>query len=342
MPNNSTKILFLMTLISGVLISLCANSWLGAWMGLEINLLSFIPILSSSKNMFSTEASLKYFLVQAIASSTLLFMILVKTNLNEMFHLVKNNEWNNLMITPLLLKVACAPFHWWIPSVMEGLTWLNCFILLSVQKIAPLMLISYMLINNLFIQMMIISTAFIGAVGGLNQTSIRKILAFSSINHMGWMIVAMMMGSNLWFMYFTVYLINIITIIMITSVTNLSYISQTFNLMNNKKIIKFMLFISMLSLGGLPPFTGFFPKWIIIQFMTQNLMIFTSMILIMTSLLTLFYYMRIMYSTLLISSSETSWVTLMYLKFLHPKMTMLFLSMIILGMLTSTLIISMY
>nr|YP_010827573.1 NADH dehydrogenase subunit 2 [Galinthias amoena]WFD61169.1 NADH dehydrogenase subunit 2 [Galinthias amoena] len=342
MPNNSTKILFLSMLISGVLISLCANSWMGAWMGLEINLLSFIPLLSSNKNMYSTEASLKYFLIQAIASSTLLFLILLKTNIHEMFYLTKMNSWNNLIMIPLLMKIACAPFHWWLPSVMEGLSWINCFIILSVQKIAPLMLIFYTMTNSNFIQFMIISSAFMGAIGGLNQISLRKILSFSSINHIGWMLTTMIMGFNLWLMYFLIYSINIICIITLTSMTNLSFISQTFNSMNNKKIIKFILFISILSLGGLPPFLGFFPKWITIQFMAENLMTFTSMILIMSSLLTLYYYMRMMFTTLMITNSEIIWSMSIYPKLKFSKMLMFSTSTLILGMLICTLFLSMY
>nr|YP_010397460.1 NADH dehydrogenase subunit 2 [Sinomantis denticulata]UQJ77593.1 NADH dehydrogenase subunit 2 [Sinomantis denticulata] len=342
MPNNSTKILFLMTLISGVLISLCANSWLGAWMGLEINLLSFIPLLTSNKNMFATEAALKYFLVQAVASATLLFLILLKTNTHEMFSFPQSNEWNNITLLPLLMKIASAPFHWWLPSVVEGLTWSNCFIILSIQKIAPLLLISYLLSNNIIIQFMIISSALIGGIGGFNQISLRKILAFSSINHVGWMLTTMVLGTNLWVMYFIIYMINITVIISLTSITNMSYITQTFNSMNNKKWMKFTLFISMLSLGGLPPFLGFFPKWITIQFMAQNLMILTASILIMTSLLTLYYYMRIMYSTLMVSNSEMTWMIPIFPKNQFSMGTTLFLSTIILGNLVCTLIISMY
>nr|ARB50169.1 NADH dehydrogenase subunit 2 [Rhombodera sp. FY-2017] len=342
MSNNSTKILFLSTLISGLLISLCANSWMGAWMGLEINLLSFIPLISSNKNMFSTEASLKYFLIQAIASSTLLFLILLKTNIHEMFYLTKFSIWNDFIMIPLLMKIAASPFHWWLPSVVEGLSWMNCFIILSIQKIAPLMLISYMLTNNFFIQIVIISSAFMGAIGGLNQISLRKILSFSSINHIGWMLTTMILGSNLWLLYFTIYTINIISIMLLTTMTNLSYISQSFNSMNNKKIIKFTLFIAMLSLGGLPPFLGFFPKWIAIQFMAQNLMIFTPTVLIMSSLLTLYYYMRMMYTTLMITNSETLWTISIYSKYSYSKMIMFSLSILSLGMLVCTLFMSMY
>nr|ASY97911.1 NADH dehydrogenase subunit 2 [Pseudocreobotra wahlbergii] len=342
MPNNSIKILFLMTLISGVLISLCANSWMGAWMGLEINLLSFIPLLSSNKNMYSTEASLKYFLIQAIASSTLLFLIILKTNLYEMFYLMKNLNWNNLIMIPLLMKIACAPFHWWLPSVVEGLSWMNCFIILSIQKIAPLMLISYLVSSNHFIYLMIISSALVGAIGGFNQISLRKILSFSSINHISWMLITMIMGTNLWVMYFIIYTINITSIIYMATLSNLVYISQTFNSLNSKKMIKFVMFTSILSLGGLPPLLGFFPKWITIQFMALNSMIFTSMILIMMSLLTLFYYMRMMYTTLMITNSEMSWNMLSYPKNNYSKMIMFSLNILLLGMLICTLSLWIY
>nr|ASY98393.1 NADH dehydrogenase subunit 2 [Prohierodula picta]ASY98535.1 NADH dehydrogenase subunit 2 [Prohierodula sp. JZ-2017] len=342
MPKNSIKILFLSTLISGMLISLCANSWMGAWMGLEINMLSFIPLLSSNQNMYSTEASLKYFLIQAIASSTFLFLILSKINIQEMFYFSKSITWNNLIMLPLMMKIAASPFYWWLPSVMEGLSWMNCFILLSIQKIAPLMLISYMITSNYFIQFIIILSALMGAIGGLNQISLRKILSFSSINHIGWMMMTMIMGSNLWIMYFLIYTINIISVILMTMMINLSYISQTFNLMNKQKIVKFTLFIAMLSLGGLPPFLGFFPKWIAIQFMAQNLMIFSSTILIMSSLLTLYYYMRIMYTTLMMSNSEISWTISIFPNQSSPKMIMFSLSILLLGMISCSLILWIY
>nr|QXF68530.1 NADH dehydrogenase subunit 2 [Yersinia mexicana] len=342
MPNNSTKILFLFTLISGVLISLSANSWMGAWMGLEINLLSFIPLLSSSKNMFSTETSLKYFLIQAIASSTLLFMVLTKVNLHEMFYLNQDSLWNNLLIMPLLMKIASAPFHWWLPSVVEGASWMNCFIILSIQKIAPLMLISYLLTNSLIIQSTIFMSAMIGAIGGFNQISLRKILAYSSINHIAWMLTTMIMGPNVWLLYFMIYSINIMIIIPLAALINMSYISQSFNSLNNMKLIKFTIFTSMLSLGGLPPFLGFFPKWIVIQFMTSNFMISTSFILIMSSLLTLYYYMRMMYSTLMMINSETTWFTTIQLKTSYNKLIMFGLLTIILGMMASSTMIFTY
>nr|YP_010946544.1 NADH dehydrogenase subunit 2 [Episymploce wulingensis]WGO57262.1 NADH dehydrogenase subunit 2 [Episymploce wulingensis] len=307
MSNNSTKILFLTTLISGIMITISSNSWLGAWMGLEINLLSFIPVMSSNENIFTTEASLKYFLVQALASSILLFLIISKTMLEDMFSLFNSTTSSMIMVTPLLLKGGAAPFHWWFPSVMEGLNWSNCFILMTLQKIAPLILISYSLKLSMFYTTIIILSVIVGSIGGYNQISIRKILTYSSINHMGWMLAAMLLGENLWLMYFLIYSTLTLTIISIISPFNISFINQTFLFNNDNPIMKFLLFTSLLSLGGLPPFLGFLPKWLIIQSMITNNMSFIVTIMVILSLITLYYYLRISYSSFIILHSEPSW-----------------------------------
>nr|YP_010946531.1 NADH dehydrogenase subunit 2 [Episymploce torchaceus]WGO57249.1 NADH dehydrogenase subunit 2 [Episymploce torchaceus] len=307
MSNNSTKILFLTTLISGIMITISSNSWLGAWMGLEINLLSFIPVMSSNENIFTTEASLKYFLVQALASSILLFFIISKTILEDMFSLINSVSSSMIMTTPLLLKGGAAPFHWWFPSVMEGLNWSNCFILMTLQKIAPLILISYSLKLSMFYTTIIVLSVVVGSIGGYNQISIRKILTYSSINHMGWMLAAMLLGENFWLMYFLIYSILTLTIISIISPFNISFINQTFLLNNDNPIMKFLLFTSLLSLGGLPPFLGFLPKWLIIQSMIINKMSFIVTIMVVLSLITLYYYLRISYSSFMILHSEPSW-----------------------------------
>nr|AVN67265.1 NADH dehydrogenase subunit 2 [Aeluropoda insignis] len=298
--------LFLSTLIGGLVITISSNSWLGAWMGLEVNLLSFIPLMTNNDNVLTSEASLKYFLIQALASSSLLFIIVSKSLMESMFSLLQTPLVMMMVITPLMMKSGAAPLHWWFPSVMEGLSWNNCLILLTVQKIAPLLLMSYMINFNIFTTTIIMMSIIIGALGGYNQVSIRKILTYSSINHLGWMMTAMSLGDNLWLIYFSIYSILTITIIMIVSPMQVSFINQTF-LINKKKVMKFMLFSTLLSLGGLPPFLGFLPKWIIIQSLLLNHVSVLTLLIIVISLITLYYYLRISYSSFLIVSSEQSW-----------------------------------
>nr|AVN67297.1 NADH dehydrogenase subunit 2 [Blaberus sp. B007] len=311
--------IFFITLTSGMLMTISSNSWLSAWMGLEINLLSFIPIMSNNKNIYTTEASLKYFLVQALASSTLLFIIISKSLIENMFMILNSSMTNIMVVTPLLMKAGAAPLHWWFPSVMEGLSWMNCFILLTMQKIAPLVLISYTINLNMFIYIIIIMSILIGSIGGYNQISIRKILTYSSINHLGWMFSAMLMGSDMWLMYFLIYSLLTLTVIYIVKPMQISFINQTLLIHSSNKITKFMMFSSLLSLGGLPPFLGFLPKWIVIQSLAYNSHILISSIMVILSLITLYYYLRVSYSSFILLSSQPSWISPMHEN--TPKLT---------------------
>nr|YP_010946895.1 NADH dehydrogenase subunit 2 [Salganea incerta]WGO57652.1 NADH dehydrogenase subunit 2 [Salganea incerta] len=309
--SNSTKILFMMILISSLLITISSNSWVGAWMGLEINLLSFIPLMSDNNDIFTTEAALKYFLVQALASSSLLFIILSKSILESMFSIINSSMTSIIIAVPLFMKMGAAPLHWWFPSVMEGLSWMNCFILMTVQSMPPLILISYSIHFNKFTVSIIILSILIGTIGGYNQISLRKILAYSSINHLGWMITAMIMSENSWFLYFMIYTLLTFSVIYIVMSIQMSFINQTYSTSNENKVIKLMMYSSLLSLGGLPPFLGFFPKWVVIQQMIINSSPMIITIMVILSLTTLYYYLRIAYSSMIILNSENNWTPIM-------------------------------
>nr|YP_009349961.1 NADH dehydrogenase subunit 2 [Phyllomimus sinicus]AQM40135.1 NADH dehydrogenase subunit 2 [Phyllomimus sinicus] len=304
---NPSKQLFLFTLVWGTLISISSNSWLGAWIGLEINLLSFIPIIMNSKNPMSTEAALKYFLIQAFASSILLFSFTLTQLTNNTDIIYQTNMFMLLMQSSLLLKMGTAPFHFWFPGTMEGLSWLNCIILMTWQKIAPLMLVSYLIKLNMFTYMIIVMSIIVGSIGGLNQTSLRKLMAYSSINHLGWMLSAMIASENLWMTYFIIYSIMSSSVSIIFNSFQISYFSQNLLFLNNHPFIKFSLFILLLSLGGLPPFLGFLPKWLVIQNLTQLSQISLITIMVLMTLITLFYYMRLTFSAFLLHSANLKW-----------------------------------
>nr|UYA97091.1 NADH dehydrogenase subunit 2 [Furcilarnaca wufengensis] len=298
--------LFISTLIGGSLISISANSWFSAWMGLEINLLSFIPLMSNPKNTLSNEAALKYFLVQALASITFLFT----TTFMQMYTLpLMNNLFTMLTISTLLMKMGAAPFHFWFPGIMEGLNWKNCFILMTWQKIAPLLLLSYLVKMNLFTLLIVILSIIVGSLGGLNQTSLRKLLAYSSINHLGWMIAAMFCGENLWELYFLTYSLLTLTLIYMFSILSVFHFNQNFMAINNSQPLKLFLFLTLLSLGGLPPFLGFLPKWIVIQSLISLNLYFICFIMILMTLITLFYYIRLSFTALLIIYPQMKYKT---------------------------------
>nr|YP_010999294.1 NADH dehydrogenase subunit 2 [Cricotopus trifasciatus]WPM93140.1 NADH dehydrogenase subunit 2 [Cricotopus trifasciatus] len=305
MIKNSYKFLFLISLMSGTLIAVSSTSWFSIWMGLEINLLSFIPLMMSSKNLFSSESSLKYFLTQALASSVLLFsIILMYLFINFKINFMVYNMM--LISSTMMLKSGTAPFHFWFPSVMEGLSWNSNFLLMTWQKLAPLMILSYSLSLNLLIFIIFFSMIF-GSLGGINQTSLRKLMAFSSINHLGWMLSGMLNNEMIWFSYFLFYSFLNFSIVFMFNSFKIFNINQTFKMFNSNKFMMISMFLLLLSLGGLPPFLGFLPKWMIIELLVKNNMFVTLLFMLFMTLITLYFYLRIMYASLLLNHSNMKW-----------------------------------
>nr|YP_010284520.1 NADH dehydrogenase subunit 2 [Nadezhdiella cantori]UKQ56263.1 NADH dehydrogenase subunit 2 [Nadezhdiella cantori] len=331
------KILFLNTLMIGTLIAISSYSWFSMWMGLEINLLSIIPLLSSPKNVYPSESALKYFITQAMASSVLLFSIIMSMNLNEFLPQNSNYWMMMIMNSALLTKMGAAPFHVWFPEVMEGLNWVNSLIMLTWQKIAPMILLMYNTKMTTFLTFVIIASSMISGIQGLNQISLRKILAYSSINHIGWMIASMLNSQSIWLVYFLVYTTITLNIVIIFKQLNVFYLKQLFNSMNNSKMTKMFFIMNFLSLGGLPPFLGFFPKWLTINNLAINNFYFLSLILIVFTLVTLYFYLRITFSTMVINANET-------LTHKTPKnsfLVMIFNLFSLMGLVMCTLIFSM-
>nr|YP_009114389.1 NADH dehydrogenase subunit 2 [Polyura nepenthes]AHL17304.1 NADH dehydrogenase subunit 2 [Polyura nepenthes] len=329
---NSNKMFFLFMLFFSTLISISSNSWLGCWIGLEINLLSFIPLISNNNNLLNSEASLKYFLTQSIASINFLFSVILSMFFMKNF--LFNNFFSIMINSTLLMKMGSVPFHFWFPNIIEGLSWFNCFILMTWQKISPMILLSYYFNMN-FMMIIMIFNVLIGAIGGFNQTSIRKLMAFSSINNLGWMISALMISENLWMLYFMLYSFLISIMCFLFYMLNIFYINQMFNF-NINFSIKIFIMINFLSLGGLPPFLGFFPKWMIINYLIFNKLYIISFIFIMMSLIMLIVYIRIIYSSFLFFSFKFKWFKIFMKNNLLIMINLLsFISL--LGMIISTL-----
>nr|YP_009538324.1 NADH dehydrogenase subunit 2 [Dichotomius schiffleri]ARU81299.1 NADH dehydrogenase subunit 2 [Dichotomius schiffleri] len=302
------KLTFLFSLMIGTLISISSYTWLGMWLGLEINLLSIIPLMSSTENSMASEAALKYFISQTLASTLLLFSIIMMS-LNFMYNINMNFCYLLILNTALFTKMGAAPFHFWFPEVIEGLNWMNTFIMLTWQKIAPMILIMYTNLTFLYMSFIIIISSLISGIMGINQISLRKIMTYSSINHIAWMLSAILYNEMIWLYYFIIYSIISLNIIIIFKMLNIYYMKQLFISINNQPMIKFFFIMNFLSLGGLPPFLGFLPKWLTIQTLILNNYYFISIIIIISTLMTLYFYMRITLSTLTLSMNE-----LMYYK----------------------------
>nr|YP_009525778.1 NADH dehydrogenase subunit 2 [Belzebub intermedius]AXS67632.1 NADH dehydrogenase subunit 2 [Belzebub intermedius] len=300
MMSSSSKLLFFTSLLLGIMISISSSSWLMIWIGLEINLLSFIPIISSPTNQYSTEITLKYFLIQALSSSCILLGVLL---------LCSSYFPSNLVMTAaLIMKMGGAPFHFWFIEVMKQLNWLQIIILNTFQKISPMVLTSYTLYNHLSQKMVltsIILSSLLGGLGGLNQTHLNKVMAYSSLNHMGWLLQGLSMSLYLWFMYFSVYCVLLSSICLMFHFFTIKHIKQLVNKMADDFFVKTTMAFPLMSLAGLPPFSGFMMKMIIIlQLMAQS-QIFLTLILILSSLFSLFFYFRILLSSVIISSKKS-------------------------------------
>nr|AAL10025.1 NADH dehydrogenase subunit 2 [Varanus beccarii] len=308
--NPIINLILLSSMIAGTILTMTSHHWVSAWLGLELNTLAIIPIIAKTHHPRATEASTKYFLIQA-ASSTL---ILLAGIINAHFHgtwditQLSNNLTKIVLTTALATKLGLAPIHFWLPEVLQGVPMLTALVITTWQKIAPTALL-IMTWNTIPIQMTLamgLLSVIIGGLGGLNQTQLRKMMAFSSIAHLGWMIVIITIAPNLT-------LLNLILYITITSSTMLiMHLTMSKTLQNAMLISSHSLFssnlflLSLLSLGGLPPLSGFSPKWLILQeLISHNLTPLATTMAIMT-LLSLMFYLRTTYiSTLTLPPSTT-------------------------------------
>lgn len=221
----------------------------------------------------------------------------------------------------MILKRGAAPFHFWFPSVIEGLRWYPNLLLITWQKIAPLIVLSYVIRLNLIIFIIVFSIIF-GRLGGLNQTSLRKLLAFSSINHLGWIIAGIMNNESIWLLYFGFYTFLNFSIVILFDNFKIFNINQTFNIFQTNKFINISIFIILISLGGLPPFLGFLPKWFIIELLIVNSIIFIVILIVTITLITLYFYMRIAYAALLLNHVNLNWSFKAVLSIKKQKITM--------------------
>nr|UGW52264.1 NADH dehydrogenase subunit 2 [Gonodactylellus sp. SIO BIC C12514] len=316
-----SHVLFFSTLTFGMMMAVSSSSWFTAWMGLELNLLSFIPLISSETNQFSSEASLKYFLTQALASA----MILLASSAMVAGVLF----YSYLLAIALLIKMGAAPFHMWFPMVAEGLGWPQFIVLSTVQKIAPMALLSYVMeASHWLIALIIPVSAMVGALGGINQLMLRKLMSYSSIGHTAWMLSTLLVSESLWLIYFLVYCVTSMTIALFFFHKQAYHLNHLISGSFQNTTQNCVMFMSLLSLGGLPPFTGFIPKWITIQEISTSSYAFLAFFLILGTLVNLYYYLRLTLSSFMMSSAMLKWQFLMENKVSLATVSMMFLNLI--------------
>nr|AAF02924.1 NADH dehydrogenase subunit II [Cynopoecilus melanotaenia] len=291
-------IILLIMLMMGTIMTLTSSHWLLAWTGLEINTFAIIPLMTQDKHPRAMEAALKYFLVQSTAAITLLFAATSNAWLSGQWEIQQMTHALPLTMATiaLIMKMGLAPLHSWLPEVLQGLNLTTGLILSTWQKLAPLALLIQISYTPSFLWAIVgLLSILIGGWGGLNQTQLRKILAYSSITHLGWIILIIHYLPPLAFMSFLAYTMLTAPIFMAFSYLQTKNMNSLFTSWNKSPLLFSTVFLSLLSLGGLPPFSGFVPKWLILQEMAKQALMPLATMAALFSLLSLYYYLRLSY-----------------------------------------------
>nr|ADD17434.1 NADH dehydrogenase subunit 2 [Myadestes occidentalis] len=297
--NPQAKLVCVISLLLGSTITISSNHWVTAWTGLEINTLAVLPLISKSHHPRAIEAATKYFLTQAAASALILF-----SSMTNAWH---TGQWDItqltcptsclILTTAIAMKLGLVPFHFWFPEVLQGCSLTTGLLLSTAMKFPPITLFfmtSQSLNPTPLITMAILSAA-LGGWMGLNQTQTRKILAFSSISHLGWMTIILVYSPKLALLNFYLYALMTAAVFLTLNSIKALKLSTLMTAWAKSPALSAMLMLTMLSLAGLPPLTGFLPKWLIIQELTKQEMAPAATIMALLSLLGLFFYLRLAY-----------------------------------------------
>nr|AAF18843.1 NADH dehydrogenase subunit 2 [Liolaemus famatinae] len=298
------------SLAMGTIITASSFHWMLAWLGLELNTLAIIPMITKQHHPRATEAATKYFLTQAAASAIILFSSTTNAWQTGTWDITQlSTQTSSIMLTmALAMKLGLAPAHFWLTEVMQGTTTETAMIVATWQKLAPMMII-FMTMNNLtptILLMMGILSTMVGGWGGLNQTQLRKMLAYSSIAHLGWMACVSTMMTNILAINLIIYLLMTTTMFFMLIMTKAKTIQDLSLSWAMSPTITSLTTLTLLSLGGLPPLTGFIPKWLIIEELTLQSLTPMATTLAMSALLSLYFYLRLTYTSTLTMSPNTT------------------------------------
>nr|AFH55830.1 NADH dehydrogenase subunit 2 [Hylophilus ochraceiceps] len=297
--NPQAKLVFMFSLLLGTTLTISSNHWIMAWAGLEINTLSVLPLISKSHHPRAIEAATKYFLVQAAASTLVLF--------SGMTNAWQTGQWDITQLThptscliltaALSMKLGLVPFHFWFPEVLQGSPLTTGLILSTIMKLPPITLLfmTHHSLNPTLLTTLAILSVALGGWMGLNQTQIRKIMAFSSISHLGWMTIIIIYNPKLTLLNFYLYALMTTTVFLTFNSMKSLKLSSLMTTWAKAPSLNMILLLVLMSLAGLPPLTGFLPKWLIIQELTKQHMAPTATVISLLSLLGLFFYLRLAY-----------------------------------------------
>nr|ADU55047.1 NADH dehydrogenase subunit 2 [Dosidicus gigas] len=285
-----SNFLFILIMIMGTLFSLSSSHWLTMWMGLEINLMGFLPLMNIKGKTLEAEASMKYFIIQSMSSSILIISsVLMYNNTLSWYSMFTDSTFSLMIILSLVLKLGGAPLHFWMPSIAKQMSWSILFMMLTWQKLAPLLMLSLVNSNLMVVMLISMASTIVGSVMALNQTNIQLIMTYSSISHLGWMLSMITINSSLTMMYFFNYIMISMPLMYMLGMTLGNHL---FMLTQQTKMNNMIPISLILSLGGLPPLLGFMSKLIILISLIEMKLMMLAMFMFVGTLISLYFYLN--------------------------------------------------
>nr|YP_010042758.1 NADH dehydrogenase subunit 2 [Iconaster longimanus]QPC56394.1 NADH dehydrogenase subunit 2 [Iconaster longimanus] len=298
----------LVVLVFNVVVStvmvMSSHHWFSVWVGLEINTLSILPVLCGQFFPRSVESTVKYFLVQSLSAAMVLNVVIVQAWLYSSWCVVQPlNVFTSLvMVLAIGLKLGLFPCHYWFPDVVQGVGFIQGLMLSTWQKLAPFVVLVYVVgsVNVVFLGILGVLSVLVGGWGGLNQSQVRKVLAFSSIAHVGWIVSVLGYSVGVGCVMFFVYIILNTGVFMLGDKFSLKSLASLSRLVFINPVGGFCFLLGVLSLGGLPPLFGFVMKFLALGCLVSNGVYVVGGFLVMGSLLSLFFYLRIAFNSSLV------------------------------------------
>lgn len=322
--------------LSGAMIMTSYSNLTMLFIGIEILSISLYILAGSNRaDVSSNESAMKYFLMGAFASGFLLFGIALIYGACGSFHLeviksfIQSHPGSNslmgvgilMVMVGFLFKVAAVPFHFWAPDVYEGAPTLITGFMATVVKTAGFAAF-YRLFSTCFAQvggiwiqvlsLVVVLTLFVGNITALSQQGIKRLLAYSSISHAGYLGLAVLamneQSSNALLYYTVVYSISTIcafaVLIAVKEITGTDRIDSLHGLARKNPLLALAMTIAFLSLAGIPPLAGFFAKYYLFAAAVQSGYTWLVVIAVINSLIGAAYYLRVINAVY--SSSETA------------------------------------
>lgn len=295
----------------GSLIVILTDNLFILYLGLELQTFPIFILISKNRLWLkSSEAGLKYFILGALSSGifllgcSIIFGYGYSLKINDLFY---NYYYDNnfllipwlMIILPLMFKVGLAPLHFWVPDIYEGSNWRTIGFLSTISKISVLYLIFQIqsITHLLFVSASI--SIVIGVLGALNQTKIKRLLGYSGITHVGFIIMLFASLSNQYLLlpnfYIFTYMISLVGLVFIIikfSLTKDSYIIELQNTQRSQ-VENIILIILILSLAGIPPLSGFISKWLLFISLLDSNYIFLCTLCVVFSFIGATYYLRL-------------------------------------------------